>query len=129
MCKYTAIFKKDKDGVTVWFPDLPGCLTCGITADEAKDSASKALRCFLDTLEENGRTPPEPSKCEHVQNDEWTEEIEAVSELSEEEREEFETMTNGEILVLVPDFGGKDLPETLLRKVEEVTGVTMEGGE
>lgn len=31
---YPALFDYDDDGITVTFPDLPGCITCGNTDEE-----------------------------------------------------------------------------------------------
>jgi predicted RNase H-like HicB family nuclease len=41
---YPAILSFDADGISVEFPDLPGCYTCGSTQDEAYDMAKDALR-------------------------------------------------------------------------------------
>ena len=36
---YPAIFDFDEDGITVTFPDLPGCITCGDSQEEAFKNA------------------------------------------------------------------------------------------
>jgi predicted RNase H-like HicB family nuclease len=41
---YPAILSFDADVISVEFPDLPGCYTCGSTQDEAYDMAKDALR-------------------------------------------------------------------------------------
>ncbi|MCR4420530.1 MAG: type II toxin-antitoxin system HicB family antitoxin [Clostridia bacterium] len=58
---YPAIFTFDNDGVSVEFPDLPGCLTCGSDVAEAVDMAREALALHLYGLEEDGDAIPEPS--------------------------------------------------------------------
>jgi predicted RNase H-like HicB family nuclease len=58
---YPAIFSYDTDGVSVSFPDLPGCLTCGDNQDEAIDRSKDALAGFLSCLEDDGDSIPEPS--------------------------------------------------------------------
>ena len=40
---YPAIFHYATDGISVEFPDLPGCITCGATTDEAMNMAKEAL--------------------------------------------------------------------------------------
>ena len=61
--KYTfpAVFSIEKDGISVEFPDLPGCLSCGDTDDEALYMAKDALELHLFGLEEEGENIPDPS--------------------------------------------------------------------
>ena len=33
---YPAIFKYGEDGITITFPDLPGCISCGKNDEEAQ---------------------------------------------------------------------------------------------
>jgi len=40
---YPAIFSYDNDGISVEFPDLPGCYTCAENTDEA---IMMAQRCY-----------------------------------------------------------------------------------
>ncbi|WP_025681721.1 type II toxin-antitoxin system HicB family antitoxin [Paenibacillus massiliensis] len=52
--KYYAILDFADDGISVTFPDLPGCITCGYTKDEAVQMAKEALMLYLeDMIEEN----------------------------------------------------------------------------
>lgn len=44
MRTYPAIFSKDKGGISVEFPDLPGCLTCAKSEVEAVARAKEAKR-------------------------------------------------------------------------------------
>ena len=41
-------------GYTVSFPDLPGCLTCGETIEEAIEMAQDAKRIWLEAVIEDG---------------------------------------------------------------------------
>ena len=63
MNKYTypAIFEQEDEGYNVSFPDLPGCLTCGDNLDDALCMAEDVLRGFLEWLEEDKESFPEPS--------------------------------------------------------------------
>lgn len=58
---YPAIFSYADDGISVRFPDLPGCLTCGQTDVEALFMAKDAMRCYLVMLEDEGEPIPEPT--------------------------------------------------------------------
>ena len=55
---YAAVFNPEDDGYTVYFPDLPGCHTCGKTLEEALDMVNDALCLWLYHLEEDKTTIP-----------------------------------------------------------------------
>ncbi len=57
---YPATLSFGADGVSVQFPDRPGCLTCGDTAEEAIAMAKDALALHLWGLEDDGDPIPEP---------------------------------------------------------------------
>ena len=44
---YPAIFDFDNDGITVTFPDLPGCITCGDCQEEAFRNAKEVLALYI----------------------------------------------------------------------------------
>lgn len=58
---YPAIFDYAEDGISVSFPDLPGCLTCGKTDAEALHMAKDALGGHMWTLEDFNEVIPEPT--------------------------------------------------------------------
>lgn len=58
---YPAVLSMDPDGVSVEFPDLPGCLTCGRTAEEAIAMAREAMALHLYGMEKDGEPIPDPS--------------------------------------------------------------------
>ena len=59
---YPAIFSVDeRNGYTVTFPDLLGCVTEGNSLMEAVDMAEDALGLYLYSLKEDGAFFPEPS--------------------------------------------------------------------
>lgn len=58
---YPAVFDLDKDGITVTFTDLPGCITCGSNQDEALKNAKEALELFMYSLEEDKLPIPKPT--------------------------------------------------------------------
>lgn len=59
---FPAILSLDADGISVEFPDLPGCLTCGDTEEEALRMAQEALALHIWGMEDDGDPIPEPSK-------------------------------------------------------------------
>lgn len=58
---YPAVFHYDEHGIAVEFPDLPGCVTCADTQDEALELAQDALAGFLSCLEMDNDPIPAPS--------------------------------------------------------------------
>lgn len=59
---YPAIFNYAEDGISVSFPDLPGCLTCAHDLETAMARAREALGLYLADSEQNGEAIPEPSR-------------------------------------------------------------------
>ena len=47
-------------GFTVIFPELPGCMTCGDTIEEAVEMATDAKKCWLEDAIEMGKKIPLP---------------------------------------------------------------------
>ena len=64
---FIAIVYTDDDGISVEFPDLPGCLPCAEAIDEAVDNAREALGLHLWGMEQDGETIPEPSTIKDIQ--------------------------------------------------------------
>lgn len=44
---FNAIFSYEDDGISIDFPDLPGCISCGFSNDEALSMAKEALELYL----------------------------------------------------------------------------------
>ncbi|CAM4478538.1 type II toxin-antitoxin system HicB family antitoxin [Paenibacillus xylanexedens] len=57
--QYYAVFNFAEDGINVTFPDLPGCITCGESIDEALVMAKEALELFLDGEPVEDIPPPQ----------------------------------------------------------------------
>lgn len=53
--------KEEGGGYLVEYPDLPGCMSDGVTIDEAVRNGREALRDCLDVFKESGRRIPKPS--------------------------------------------------------------------
>ena len=65
----------DEGGYTVWFPELPGCLTCGDTLEEAMAMAEDLIAgLVLDAMEE-GKKIPMASKIEDISLEEYEKEL------------------------------------------------------
>ena len=59
---YPAIFEYAEDGITITFPDLPGCISCAESQEEAIYMAKDVLGVFITACESLGYTIPVPSK-------------------------------------------------------------------
>lgn len=59
---YPAVFYYDEDGISIDFPDLPGCCPCADTTEEAVKNAREALGVHLCGMELDNDEIPEPSK-------------------------------------------------------------------
>jgi len=59
---YFAVFEPVGDGgYSVYFPDVPGCISCGETLDQARRMAKEALALHLYGLEQEGEHLPVPA--------------------------------------------------------------------
>ena len=59
---FPAIFTQEDRGISIYFPDLPGCLPCADTMEEAVKNAKEALGLHLYGMEEDGDDIPEATK-------------------------------------------------------------------
>ncbi|MBE6089543.1 MAG: type II toxin-antitoxin system HicB family antitoxin [Clostridium beijerinckii] len=59
---YPAIFSYADDGISIEFPDLPGCLPCGDTTEEAVANAKEAMGLHLFGMEKDNEPIPEPTQ-------------------------------------------------------------------
>lgn len=58
---FPALFSYDDDGVSVEFPDLPGCYTCADSTEEALKMAKDALGLHIYGIEQDNEKTPLPS--------------------------------------------------------------------
>jgi predicted RNase H-like HicB family nuclease len=57
---YLAVFETDdKPGISVYFPDVPGCISCVDNFDHALQMAKEALALHVYGIEKDGETLPE----------------------------------------------------------------------
>ena len=59
---YPAIFEYAEDGITITFQDLPGCISCAGSQEEAIYMAKDVLGVFITACESLGYTIPVASK-------------------------------------------------------------------
>lgn len=63
---YLAVFEPTKTGYSVYFPDLPGCVSYGKDFEEAQRQVSDALGLHIYGLEKDGDEMPVPAKTPQV---------------------------------------------------------------
>jgi predicted RNase H-like HicB family nuclease len=66
MYVYPAILDYADDGISIEFPDLPGCLPCAKTTEEAVRNAKEAAALHLYGMEQDGDTIPEPTPVRQI---------------------------------------------------------------
>lgn len=64
---YPAILNYADDGISVSFPDLPGCLTCADDTETALNRAKEAMGLYLADSEDCGDPIPSPSDISTLQ--------------------------------------------------------------
>ncbi|AYO31262.1 type II toxin-antitoxin system HicB family antitoxin [Biomaibacter acetigenes] len=64
---FPAIFDYAEDGISIEFPDLPGCLPCAKTTEEAIKNAKEAMALHLWGMEKDGDPIPEPTPVDKIQ--------------------------------------------------------------
>lgn len=58
---FPSVLNCAEDGISVSFPDLPGCLTCADDTETALSRAKEALGLYLYGMEQDGDPIPVPS--------------------------------------------------------------------
>ncbi len=70
MTAYIALLRKEADSdFGVEFPDFPGCITAGVTLEDARSMAAEALQFHIEGMMEDGDPMPEPSGLDEVLTD------------------------------------------------------------
>lgn len=64
---FIALFDYAEDGISISFPDLPGCFPCADTTDEAIKNAKEALGVHLFGMETDNDEIPLPSAISDIQ--------------------------------------------------------------
>jgi predicted RNase H-like HicB family nuclease len=63
---YLAVFEPAETGYSVYFPDLPGCVSYGEDFEKAQKQAAEALELHIYGMEKDGDEIPSPSKTPQV---------------------------------------------------------------
>jgi len=63
---YPAIFTYEEDGISIEFPDLPGCLPCADSTEEAFKNAKEAMALHLYTSEQDKDPLPPPTSVDKI---------------------------------------------------------------
>ena len=63
---FPAIFHSADDGISITFPDLPGCLPYAQTMEEAFANAKEALQLHLFGMEEDNEEIPYPTQVSSI---------------------------------------------------------------
>lgn len=66
---FPAVFESLTDGYSIYFPDLPGCISWGKNIEEAKLQAKDALELHIFGMEESGEKIPIPSEIVSATNE------------------------------------------------------------
>ena len=61
-----AIEKADDGSFSAYVPDLPGCVSCGDTPEEAKQPIREAIDLHIDSLRRHQEPVPPPSATAHL---------------------------------------------------------------
>lgn len=64
--EYVTVFNYAEDGISISFPDLPGCLSCADTTSDAIKNAEEVLGLVLYDMEKENVKIPEPTPLEKV---------------------------------------------------------------
>ena len=67
---YPAIFDYEEDGISISFPDLPGCFSSGDNDEDAIRSAKEALSLHVYSMEEDKDIIPNPTPVSKIKVEE-----------------------------------------------------------
>lgn len=72
---YPAIVERAGEGYSVFFPDLPGCVSAGATMDEAVINAEEALSGHMLVSARHGEELPDPTPLDRIELDSDVKEV------------------------------------------------------
>jgi predicted RNase H-like HicB family nuclease len=64
---YLVVLEPAPDGsYSAYVPDLPGCVACGDTAEEARTLIAEAVTLHVESLRSHGEPAPPPATLTHL---------------------------------------------------------------
>lgn len=70
MAAYIALLRKQSESdYGVEFPDFPGCITAGVTLEDARRIAAEAIQFHVEGMIEDGALIPDPSPFDDIMAD------------------------------------------------------------
>ena len=66
---YLAVFEPTETGCSVYFPDLPGCVSYGENFEDEQKQVAEALGLHIYGMEKDGDEIPVPSKAPQVDSE------------------------------------------------------------
>lgn len=125
---YLAVFEKSKTGFSVYFPDVPGCITCGDNFEHASHMAEEVLGLHLYGMEKDGE--PFPTRMNNIPELESGDIVVAVSvfpvlvKSEMENRREKTTVTIPHWLKTAAEAEGLNYSRLLESAIKETLGIT-----
>ncbi|MBI2816003.1 MAG: type II toxin-antitoxin system HicB family antitoxin [Acidobacteria bacterium] len=66
--KFAVIIEKGTKNYSAYVPDLPGCVSTGMTLEDVERNIREAMELHLEGMRQEGEPIPEPSTyCEYVE--------------------------------------------------------------
>jgi predicted RNase H-like HicB family nuclease len=59
--RYIVIIRRTSTGYSADVPDLPGCVTTGITVEHTRQQIAEAVEGHLDVMRDSGQSAPPPT--------------------------------------------------------------------
>ena len=84
---FPAVFSYADDGITITFPDLPGCISEADYDDEAMKNATEVLELWLASNELDGEPIPEPTHLLDVKAEHGERAVLVVADMARARRE------------------------------------------
>ena len=126
---YLAVFEADeKPGISVYFPDVPGCATCGDNFDHALQMAKEALALHIYGMEKDGEELPERTdKISQLGADDMVVPVTIYPDIVKDEinnRREKTTVTIPHWLKVAAEMEGLNYSKLLENAIKETLGIT-----
>ena len=66
--RYAIVIEKSTNNYSAYIPDLPGCVSTGLTIDEVETNIKDAISFHIDGMKEDGLAIPEATTvCEYIE--------------------------------------------------------------